>query len=274
MLITCPPMALTAFRPPSLSSLSEHGGTGYQILKRGQPKFTSLREIAIERLTPTGSNSKPQGEHTPCLILLCNKRHMRLLVKLRVLRRKTTSSVEFSPGGKSWTPDYFAAFSLYRRHFIWILRLLDYTLMRGFVWLRVSPIRRAKLARILIHPNGGVIMAIDSVSDDILLVTLPEQPQNGNEIDLVNKMLSQIVDHDVVMDFGNVKMLTSSTICGLMILDRLLRGGGRQFILCSVPSEIKQVFTRTGLLSVFELSDDQDVAIEEVRSRRLSWAGT
>ena len=199
---------------------------------------------------------------------------MKLLVKLRVLRRKTTSSIEFNPAGKSWTPDYFSAFSLCRRHFIWILRLLDYTLMRRFVWLRVSPIRRAKLARILVHPNGGVIMAIDSVSDDILLVTLPEQPQNGNEIDLVNKMLSQIVDHDVVMDFGNVKMLTSSTICGLMILDRLLRGGGRQFILCNVPSKIKQVFTRTGLLSVFEFSDDQDIAFEEVQSRRLSWAGT
>ena len=47
-------------------------------------------------------------------------------------------------------------------------------------------------------------MAIEGVSDDILLITLPEQPQNGNEIDLVNKMLSETVDHDVVMDFGNV----------------------------------------------------------------------
>ena len=116
-------------------------------------------------------------------------------------------------------------------------------------------------------------MAIESISDDILLITLSEQPQNGNEIDLVNKLLSETVDHDVVMDFGKVKMITSSTICSLMILDRLLRGGGRQFVMCNVPSEIKQVFSRTGLMSVFEFSDDQQVAFEEIRSRRISWVG-
>ena len=117
-------------------------------------------------------------------------------------------------------------------------------------------------------------MAIEGVSDDILLITLPEQAQNGKEIDLVNKMLGENIEHDVVMDFGKVKMLTSATICSLMILDRLLRGGGRQFVMCNVPSEIKQVFIRTGLQSVFEFSDDQQVALEEVRSRRMSWAGT
>ena len=117
-------------------------------------------------------------------------------------------------------------------------------------------------------------MAIESISRDILLITLSEQPQNGNEIDLVNKMLCDTVDYDVVMDFGKVKMLTSATICSLMILDRLLRGGGRQFVLCNVPSEIQQVFSRTGLMSVFEFSDDQEVAIEEIKSRRMSWAGT
>ena len=125
-----------------------------------------------------------------------------------------------------------------------------------------------------IHQIGGAVMAIEGVSDDILLITLPEHPQNGNEIDLINKMLSETVDHDVVMDFGSVKMLTSATICSLMILDRLLRGGGRQFVMCSVPSEIKQIFARTGLLSVFEFSDDRQVALEEVRSRRIAWAGT
>jgi anti-anti-sigma regulatory factor len=116
-------------------------------------------------------------------------------------------------------------------------------------------------------------MAIEGVSNDILLITLPEQPQNGNEIELVNKMLSDAVEHDVVMNFERVKMLTSATICGLMILDRLLKGAGRQFVLCNIPSHVKQVFARTGLLSVFEFSDNQQMALEEVRSRRMTWAG-
>jgi len=120
----------------------------------------------------------------------------------------------------------------------------------------------------------GILMAIEGISNDILLITLPEQPQNGKEIDLVNKMFSDVVDRDVVMDFGNVEMLTSASICSLMILDRLLKGSGRQFVLCNVPCEIKQVFVRTGLMSVFEFSDDRKVALEEIRTRRLSWAGT
>lgn len=140
--------------------------------------------------------------------------------------------------------------------------------------MRVGPINRVTLARFLIHRIRGADMAIESVNDDILLITLPEHPQNGNEIDLVNKMLSEDVDYDVVMDFGHVKMLTSATICSLMILERLLRGGGRQFVMCNVPSVIKQVFSRTGLMSVFEFTDDRQVALEELRSRRISWAGT
>ena len=116
-------------------------------------------------------------------------------------------------------------------------------------------------------------MATDGILDDILLIILPEQPQNGNEIDLVNKMLGENVDHDVVMDFGNVEMITSANLCSLMILDRLLRGGGRQFVLCNVPSEIRQIFTRTGLDSVFEFCDDEQVAFQAIRSCRMSWAG-
>ena len=137
----------------------------------------------------------------------------------------------------------------------------------------VRPINHMMRARIFVYQIGGVVMAIETVSEDILLVTLPEQPQNGNEIDLVNKMLSETVDYDVIMDFGKVKMLTSSTLCSLMILERLLRGGGRQFVICNVPSMIKQIFARTGLMSVFELSEDQQVALAEIRSRRISWAG-
>jgi anti-anti-sigma regulatory factor len=124
-----------------------------------------------------------------------------------------------------------------------------------------------------INHIGGTVMPIEGVSNDVLLITLPEQPQNGNEIDLVNKMLSDTVDRDVVVDFGRVKMLTSATICGLMILDRLLRGAGRQFVMCNIPSHVKQVFVRTGLMSVFEFSDNRQVALEDMRRRRMSWAG-
>jgi anti-anti-sigma regulatory factor len=131
-----------------------------------------------------------------------------------------------------------------------------------------------KPVRTTLFQVGGAEMGIQDFSEDVILITLPGQPQQGNELEAANSMLSETVDHDVVVDFSEVKMLTSGTICSLMILDRLLRGSGRQLVLCNISSIIKQIFVRTGLLTVFEFADDELTALEQVRSRRVSWAGT
>jgi anti-anti-sigma regulatory factor len=116
-------------------------------------------------------------------------------------------------------------------------------------------------------------MGIQNFSEGVLLITLPEQPQQADDLEAVNRMLSAIVDRDVVIDFSEVQMLTSETICGLMILDRLLRGSGHRLILCSVPSVIKQIFVRTGLLTVFEFAGNPLAALGDIRSGNVSWAG-
>jgi len=116
-------------------------------------------------------------------------------------------------------------------------------------------------------------MGIQNLSEDVFLITLPEQPQQSDELESVSRMLSDKVDSDVVIDFAKVKMLTSESICGLMILERLLRGSGHRLILCSVPSVIKQIFVRTGLLTVFEFADNELAALGYLRSGQMSWAG-
>jgi stage II sporulation protein AA (anti-sigma F factor antagonist) len=117
-------------------------------------------------------------------------------------------------------------------------------------------------------------MGIQNFSKDVIVVTLPEQPQYGSELEAVTNILSEAVDRDVVADFGKVEMLTSETICGLMILDRLLRGAGHQLVLCNLSPTIKQIFIRTGLVTVFQFADDELTALGYVRSRYLSWAET
>lgn len=115
-------------------------------------------------------------------------------------------------------------------------------------------------------------MGITNSLGDVVVVDLPEQPQHGNELEQVNGLLSEVVDRDVVISFANVQMLTSETICGLMILERLLRGAGRQLLLCSLPSAIKQIFVRTGLVSVFQFADDELSALSSLQSKDISWA--
>ena len=119
---------------------------------------------------------------------------------------------------------------------------------------------------------GGEAMGIQNFSEDILLINLPEQPQHGQEIDIVNKLLSNSVDFDVLADFSKVEILTSESICGLMILDKLLKGSGRKLVLYNLPSAIKQIFVRTGLLTVFDLADDQFDALQHVQDKNTSMA--
>jgi anti-anti-sigma regulatory factor len=115
-------------------------------------------------------------------------------------------------------------------------------------------------------------MGIQNYSENVLEVNLPEQPQHGQEIDVVNKMLSRSVDFDVMVDFTEVEMLTSETICGLMILSKLLKGAGRKLVLYNLPSSIKQIFVRTGLLTVFDLVDDKFAALEYIQDKESSVA--
>jgi len=105
-------------------------------------------------------------------------------------------------------------------------------------------------------------MGIQNLSENILLTILPEQPHLGNEIETINKIISGGCDRDVIIDFYQVKMLTSESVCSLMIVEKLLSGLGHKLILCNVPIEIKQIFTRTGLEPTFEFADNDFAALQ------------
>ena len=115
-------------------------------------------------------------------------------------------------------------------------------------------------------------MGIQNFSEDVLLITWPEQPQYGQEIEIVNRLLSDSVDFDVMIDFSKVEILTSGSICGLMILDKLLKGSGRKLAFFDIPSAIKQIFVRTGLMAVFDLADDEFDAIQHIQDKNSSMA--
>ncbi|MHC4356662.1 MAG: STAS domain-containing protein [Planctomycetota bacterium] len=116
-------------------------------------------------------------------------------------------------------------------------------------------------------------MGIRFFSEDILVVNLPSQPQQSDEFETLNTMLSETIDHDVVMDFSDVEMLTSESICGLLILAKLLGGAGHELVLCSVPAPINDIFNRTGLLSVFDFADTEAGALARVQRKNVSLAG-
>ena len=109
-------------------------------------------------------------------------------------------------------------------------------------------------------------MGIQNLSDSVLLTTLSEQPHLDNELDAINQIIRDGCDRNVIIDFGQVKMLTSGSICSLMTLERLLSGLGHKLVLCNVPAEIKRIFTRTGLEPSFEFADNDFAALQFIRS--------
>ena len=119
---------------------------------------------------------------------------------------------------------------------------------------------------------GGKKMGIQNFSEDVLLIILPEQPQHGQEIEIVIRLLRDSAGFDVMVDFSEVEILTSGSICGLITLDKLLNGSGRKLVFFDIPSAIKQIFVRTGLLAVFDLADDQFDAIQHIQDKNSSMA--
>lgn len=104
-------------------------------------------------------------------------------------------------------------------------------------------------------------MGIQNWSEDIILVDLPQEPQMGDELKTATEMVRDRGDCDVVVDFSEVDIVTSSSLSKLLKLHKLLVDCGHRLIFCNVAPATRGIFTVTGLDGVFELVDDKFVAL-------------
>lgn len=107
-------------------------------------------------------------------------------------------------------------------------------------------------------------MAIQNLSEHVLLITLPAEPQSSKELETVVRSAGTGTDSDVIVDFSLVEILSSAMICNLMVLERLLSADDRQLILCSVPQNINGIFTRVGLHKLFRFAEDEFAALQSL----------
>jgi anti-anti-sigma factor len=108
-------------------------------------------------------------------------------------------------------------------------------------------------------------MAIQNWSEDILLVDLPQEPEMGDELKTVISEFRDRGDCDVVIDFSNVDIVTSSSLSKLLKLRKLLGDCGQRLVFCGVAAATKGIFTVTGLEGVFEMSDDKFLALASLQ---------
>ena len=103
-------------------------------------------------------------------------------------------------------------------------------------------------------------MEILSLSNDVLLVTLPVQQGWCNELTAVNQIIADKGDYDVIVDFTEVQIMVSLILGKLIELNKLVHKSGHRLILCNVSFLSKCVFRVAGLRSSFEFADDKYAA--------------
>ena len=104
-------------------------------------------------------------------------------------------------------------------------------------------------------------MGIQNWSDDIILVDLPGEPQMGDELKAVTEIVRDRGDCDVVMDFSDVDIVTSSSLSKFLKIRKLLADCGHRLVFCNVAAATKGIFTVTGIDGIFEFAEDKFVAL-------------
>jgi anti-anti-sigma factor len=108
-------------------------------------------------------------------------------------------------------------------------------------------------------------MGIQNWEEDIILVDLPREPQMGDELKSVTEMVRDRGDCDVVIDFSDVDIVTSSSLSKLLKLRKLLADCGHQLVFSNVAAATKGIFTVTGIEGIFEIVDDKFVALASLQ---------
>ncbi len=104
-------------------------------------------------------------------------------------------------------------------------------------------------------------MGIQNWSDDIILVDLPGEPQMADELEAVIDMVRDRANCDVVIDFSDIDIVTSSSISRFLKLRKMLADCKHRLVFCSVAAVTKSIFTVTGIDEIFEFVDDKFVAL-------------
>ena len=97
-------------------------------------------------------------------------------------------------------------------------------------------------------------MSIAEWSEDVLLVKLSPE---STELKTVIGMVRDCNNIDIVLDFSEVAIFSSSSLYQMLKLRELLVGFNRRLVLCSVKMGIKWLFTIRGLDDFLEIVDDK-----------------
>ena len=108
---------------------------------------------------------------------------------------------------------------------------------------------------------------METKSEHVFVLGSLDKPDKIEKLDKLLDMTGHNSDQDIVVDLSDVT-ISSIVITKLLELRKAVRKGGRELILCGVDTQVKSVFTITGLDGVFCIVKDRSSAIRELEEIR------
>jgi anti-anti-sigma regulatory factor len=107
-------------------------------------------------------------------------------------------------------------------------------------------------------------MASVNLTEKLVQINLPPEPQACAELQDLNEKVSQKCDFDVIIDLSMLEIITSASISNLLILHNWLQGAGRTLVLYGLRFTTKCIFNVAGLNNFFKFTDNKTNAISEI----------
>jgi anti-anti-sigma factor len=104
-------------------------------------------------------------------------------------------------------------------------------------------------------------MGVENWSENVVLVSLPGEPQTVDELADVAEWISDRADCDVVVDCSQIDRMGRSSCRLLLELNGALTSRGHQLVLCGSRPALRKTFTSPAFAHVLRFADDRFTAL-------------
>jgi anti-sigma B factor antagonist len=114
--------------------------------------------------------------------------------------------------------------------------------------------------------GGQRRLDIEEIGDVTIAKFVDKKILDETNIQIIGNQLFGLIDEDgrtkIILNFSGVEYLSSAALGKLITMDKKARAAKVTLRLCSVRSEIYEVFAITKLNKLFSMFDDQEKALE------------
>jgi len=111
-------------------------------------------------------------------------------------------------------------------------------------------------------------ISVDYTDKAVIITFADEKILEDNDISAVQEAVMSIVEQtqriNLILDFGNVKFLSSAVLGLLIRISKKVYERDGRLRLCNINSKIYEIFKITRLTKIFEIYPDVENAVEDL----------